>query len=129
MIATQSELGRVCDALEAFHKVSHWSGVPIVRGDLEASVGHLIEHGAVFIDRGVLGVSRLPLYFNAGTAVCLEVFFWGRGQGRELRKAAEQWAADNGCAFIAMAGSDARSESFYRRAGYEPFGYQYMRSL
>jgi GNAT superfamily N-acetyltransferase len=51
----------------------------------------------------------------------------GRGTGRALMSAFEQWAADRGCALVALA--TRRAAPFYRALGYEQSATYYRKVL
>jgi GNAT superfamily N-acetyltransferase len=68
-----------------------------------------------------LGFRHLTFYANGPAAWVEEVFVRrqerGRGIGRALMSAFEQWAAAQGCGLIALA--TRRAAPFYRALGYE----------
>jgi GNAT superfamily N-acetyltransferase len=69
----------------------------------------------------LLGFRHLTFYANGPVGWVEEVFVRhrerGRGAGRALMNAFEQWAADQGCALVALA--TRRAAPFYRALGYE----------
>ena len=69
----------------------------------------------------LLGFRHLTFYANGPVGWVEEVFVRhqdrGRGTGRALMNAFEQWAADQGCTLIALA--TRRAAPFYRALGYE----------
>jgi GNAT superfamily N-acetyltransferase len=69
----------------------------------------------------LLGFRHLTFYANGPIGWVEEVFVRdqnrGRGTGRALMDTFEQWAADQGCALIALA--TRRAAPFYRALGYE----------
>jgi GNAT superfamily N-acetyltransferase len=69
----------------------------------------------------LLGFRHLTFYANGPVAWVEEVAVRrqdrGRGAGRALMSAFEQWAAAQGCALVALA--TRRAAPFYRAAGYE----------
>jgi len=69
----------------------------------------------------LLGFRHLTFYANGPADWVEEVFVRprarGRGTGRALMSAFEQWAADQGCALVALA--TRRAAPFYRALGYE----------
>jgi GNAT superfamily N-acetyltransferase len=69
----------------------------------------------------LLGFEHLTFYANGPVAWVEEVFVRGRdrgrGVGRVLMDAFERWAAERGCALVALA--TRRAAPFYRALGYE----------
>jgi GNAT superfamily N-acetyltransferase len=69
----------------------------------------------------LLGFQHLTFYANGPVAWAEEVYVRsqdrGRGIGRALMRAFEQWAATQGCTLIALA--TRRAAPFYRALGYE----------
>jgi GNAT superfamily N-acetyltransferase len=69
----------------------------------------------------LLGFRHLTFYANGPVGWVEEVFVRrqdrGRGTGRALMSAFEQWAADQGCVLVALA--TRRAAPFYRALGYE----------
>jgi GNAT superfamily N-acetyltransferase len=69
----------------------------------------------------LLGFQHLTFYANGPVAWVEEVVVRrqdrSRGVGRALMSAFEQWAADSGCALVALA--TRRAAPFYRALGYE----------
>ena len=69
----------------------------------------------------LLGFRHLTFYANGPVGWVEEVFVRrqdrGRGTGRALMSAFEQWAADRGCVLVALA--TRREAPFYRALGYE----------
>jgi len=69
----------------------------------------------------LLGFRHLTFYANGPVGWVEEVFVRrqdrGRGAGRALMSAFEQWAADRGCGLVALA--TRRAAPFYRALGYE----------
>jgi len=69
----------------------------------------------------LLGFQHLTFYANGPVAWVEEVAvhrpYRGRGIGRDLMRAFEQWAGRQGCALIALA--TRRAAPFYRALGYE----------
>jgi GNAT superfamily N-acetyltransferase len=69
----------------------------------------------------LLGFQHLTFYANGPVAWVEEVLVRrqdrGRGIGRALMRAFEQWAAEQGCGLIALA--TRRAAPFYRALGYE----------
>src|SRR5579859_6132253 len=69
----------------------------------------------------LLGFEHLTFYANGPVAWVEEVFVRGqdrgRGVGRVLMGAFERWAAERGCALVALA--TRRAAPFYRALGYE----------
>jgi GNAT superfamily N-acetyltransferase len=78
----------------------------------------------------LLGFQHLTFYANGPVAWVEEVVVRsqdrGRGIGRELMSAFEQWAASHGCALIALA--TRRAAPFYRALGYQESA-RYFRKL
>ena len=69
----------------------------------------------------LLGFRHLAFYANGPVGWVEEVFVRhqdrGRGVGRALMGAFEQWAAEQGCVLVALA--TRRAAPFYRTLGYE----------
>jgi GNAT superfamily N-acetyltransferase len=69
----------------------------------------------------LLGFRHLTFYANGPVAwveeVCVGGAERGRGTGRALMNGFEQWAADEGCALVALA--TRRAAPFYLALGYE----------
>jgi GNAT superfamily N-acetyltransferase len=69
----------------------------------------------------LLGFRHLTFYANGPVAWVEEIVVRGgdrgRGTGRALMSAFEQWAAAEGCALVALA--TRRAAPFYRAVGYE----------
>ena len=69
----------------------------------------------------LLGFRHLTFYANGPVAWAEEVLVRGdhrgRGVGRALMTAFERWAAEQGCALVALA--TRRAAPFYRALGYE----------
>jgi GNAT superfamily N-acetyltransferase len=69
----------------------------------------------------LLGFRHLTFYANGPVAWVEEIVVRGhdrgRGIGRALINAFEQWAADQGCVLVALA--TRRAAPFYRAVGYE----------
>lgn len=76
-------------------------------------------------------------YFHLGKSIArlssLVVSERMRGQqlGAELLAAAERWAGEQGCDQLELTSSTKRERAhgFYRRAGYEPSAYRFVRRL
>lgn len=81
---------------------------------------------------GMIGalVSEHPY---SGERVASELFWWvepaHRGHGRDLMKAAEAWARDQGAARFQMVAPNARVGRLYERFGYTAVETLYQRSL
>jgi GNAT superfamily N-acetyltransferase len=69
----------------------------------------------------LLGFQHLTFYANGPVGWVEEVFVRrqdrGRGTGRALMSAFEQWAADRGCVLVALA--TRRAAPFYHALGYQ----------
>jgi GNAT superfamily N-acetyltransferase len=78
----------------------------------------------------LLGFEHLTFYANGRVAWAEEVFvrgdLRGRGIGRALMTAFEQWAGERGCALVALA--TRRAAPFYHALGYEDSA-TYLRKL
>src|SRR5690242_13133831 len=78
----------------------------------------------------LLGFEHLTFYANGRVAWVEEVFvrgdLRGRGIGRALMTAFEQWACERGCALVALA--TRRAAPFYRALGYQDSA-AYLRKL
>jgi len=78
----------------------------------------------------LLGFEHLTFYANGRVAWVEEVFvrgdLRGRGIGRALMTAFEQWACGRGCALVALA--TRRAAPFYRALGYQDSA-AYLRKL
>jgi GNAT superfamily N-acetyltransferase len=78
----------------------------------------------------LLGFEHLTFYANGRVAWVEEVFvrgdLRGRGVGRALMAAFEGWAAERGCALVALA--TRRAAPFYHALGYEDSA-TYLRKL
>jgi len=79
----------------------------------------------------LLGFQHLTFYANGPVAWVEEVAvhrpYRGRGIGRDLMSAFEQWAGRQGCALIALA--TRRAAPFYRALGYEESAVYFRKML
>jgi GNAT superfamily N-acetyltransferase len=85
----------------------------------------------------LLGVATLhatPVLHRAGpvgrvTALVVDASLRGRGIGRALMQAAEQWAAERGCVLIEVTSNQRRADAhkFYEGLGYERTSFRFAR--
>ncbi len=122
--ATVEDIPRIVDMGRAFHSYSPWRHVPFdphATGDFAASI---IRNGVIFLtEDGMCGGCITPFYFSPDYKLGVEMFWWAPKHGRELRKAFEAWAQENGATAVQFSAlSDNRSEAVnavYTRAGFE----------
>jgi GNAT superfamily N-acetyltransferase len=85
----------------------------------------------------LLGVATLhatPVLHRAGpvgrvTALVVDASLRGRGIGRTLMAAAEQWAAERGCVLMEVTSNQRRADAhmFYEGLGYERTSFRFAR--
>ena len=84
---------------------------------------------------GMVGVILFPFWFNRHHTTSTELFWWAekKGNGMELFKAGEAWAADHGAKTMHMAALEALRPdelgAFYERAGYHAHEHAYLKRL
>lgn len=133
--ATPADVPALVDLCARFHAWSQFPGTTFDAASCERSFQRLIEtetgvllHGG----GGLLGLSVGPLFFNHDERMAVELFFWApEGNGDAFRKAAEQWAEDQGATVLMMCAHEPseRSSTWYLRKGYAPFGRQFMKVI
>jgi GNAT superfamily N-acetyltransferase len=84
---------------------------------------------------GVATLHATPVLHRAGpvgrvTALVVDASLRGRGIGRALMEAAEQWAAAQGCVLIEVTSNQRRvdAHNFYERLGYERTSFRFARA-
>ena len=132
--AGADDLATACEFATRFHAESVHADVPVVAEALEAWMAGLIEGGAVFLsDEGIIGGVIVPFYWNPDAKMAVEMFWWAPKDGRALRLALEQWAADEGALRVVFSGQvnerQATIDKVFRRAGYRPVEVGYMKDL
>ena len=107
--------------LEAFHGAGEMA---LVAED-DSSPDHLL---------GMATLHRTPLLHRAGpvgrvSALVVEERMRGRGIGRALMRAAEQWAAERGCVLMEVTSNMRRADahSFYEGLGYDRTSFRFAR--
>lgn len=115
------------------HALSPFQALEAQDDSLALTMRTLIERddAAVFIGGGMIGVMAHPCIFNHGLRLAQEAFWFAEADGMALLRAAEGWAASQGCiAFLMGALADERSPlmaRLYRRAGFKPVENFYMK--
>lgn len=117
-----------------FHAYSPWSIYPVDQAELRAFMGGLTQRGVILLsDDGILGGFLNPLYFNPSILAGIELFWWARTGGADLRDAFEAWAIEQGAQGVAFSGlADSRAkaiERVFRRAGYTPVETSYYKRV
>ena len=123
--ATHDDIDEIVRLGADFLAICPYSWVPLDAEAFAVFVGGLIEGGAVFLSEdGMIGGCLSPFFFNPSVLIGAELFWFARSEGRELRKAFEEWATDRGAACITCAGLANDREPAIRRiytaAGYVP---------
>lgn len=132
--ATLDDLKDACEFATRFHSESVHADVPVVAEPLETWMAGLIEGGAVFLsDEGIIGGVMVPFYWNPAFKMAVELFWWAPKDGRALRVAFEQWAAEQEACRIVFSGQvNERQDTIdkiFRRAGYRPVEVGYVKGL
>lgn len=110
-----------------FYGISPWKGhIDLNADDLRGFLANLIGGaGVIFInDNSMCGGMLSPLYFNHSAVVSVELFWFSRGEGGDVRKAFEEWSVDNGAQLIQMTclanEKEAGMRRLFRAGGYQP---------
>lgn len=79
--------------------------------------------GAIFLsDDGFIGGLLNGLYFNPSVVFGVELFWWARSEGRQLRETFEAWCREKGAQGMQSTGiandREATIRKVYERAGY-----------
>jgi len=124
-----------------FHAASPVADLPYSPEAAGAVCAALIETGGLFVIetdgavRGMAGAVASPTWFGSAKAG-QELFWWADGCGSEaldLRRRLEDWARDQGCVrFSMICLEDPRAPvlaRLYRREGYAPVEYHFMKEL
>ena len=132
--ATHDDLDRIADLGTDFHAFSPWREVPLDRDSLKAFCARLIDGGIILLsDGGLCGGLLNPLYFNPAFVVAAELFWWAPKEGRALRLAFEEWAAEQGAhgvQFSALGNEkSATVGKLFERAGYRKVETGYYKEL
>lgn len=132
--ATKDDLERIADLGADFHAYSPWCKVPFDREAIKAFCSSMIDGGVIFLsDEGLCGGLLNPLYFNPSVVIAVELFWWAPSEGAALRKAFEEWAAENnafGVQFSALGDERAATvEALFKRAGYRKVETGYFKEL
>jgi GNAT superfamily N-acetyltransferase len=96
---------------------------PIVAVEGKQVIGLIGIHAMVTVHRAA-PVGRIPVLVVAEEAQ-------GRGLGRLLVEAAEQWCREQGCQLVEVTSNDRRGDAhaFYRHLGYERTSIRFMKRL
>ncbi len=126
--ATISDIDSMLRLGRLFHKASPYAS--IVRFDdvsMRETLSNLINSpsGVVFLtDYAICGGLLVPMHFNKSVVVAAELFLFSeKGSGSDVRKAFENWSADNGAKFIQMSCLVNAKEKPMRRL-FSSFGYE-----
>lgn len=123
--AELADLREVVDLCNRFHSYSPWQTIPFDEVAMGRFIIGLIQNGVVFLSEEGLCAGLLnPLYFNPAFVVAVEMLWFAPKGGRELRKAFEEWAAEQGAQAVQFSalGDDraATVARLFARAGYAP---------
>ena len=124
---------------ELIHELGH----PITQKQVRKNLAALKKFGeALFVatlDKQVVGmcgvgrrvVIHRPAPLGRITALVVATKAQGRGIGRLLVEAAEEWMRKKGCQLVEVTSNDRRAEAhaFYRRLGYERSSIRFFKKL
>lgn len=132
--AVQADVPAILGLLSDCHEASGYADIEFDQAYSEALLSHLMASDDALVlttGEGVLITVLSPLHFSPALQA-LELAFWGRG-GREMVKAAQEWAKGRGAVrFVAANEINARTQAmnrWYRREGLQPVSMSYARSL
>lgn len=120
-----------------FHAVSGYGDVPYDENTMVDLFITLVHSGGIFVvgDKpvGMIGGVVFPVFFNRGSLMAQELFWWSEspGAGKALLDTFEAWAKSLGAERIVMMALDAlesdRVGDILKRRGYVPAESNYMK--
>lgn len=131
MIATEADIPLIVELALESHPGSVWAqvGAKPDPESIERTVRALMarEDALVLVcDRGTLWLVKQALWFDHSQPVTFEMFFYATRGGDALRREGEKWA-DGLILMNRHATTDARLDTYYRRAGYVPIEHAFVR--
>ena len=135
--ATADDLPQLLAIGERFWSISPWAAMGLERDDIAICeyLERAIEGGGCFLSDsgGVIFGFAAPLWASPSNLIAIEMAWFGRGEGRALREAFEDWARSIGCVAVQMStlgdGSDDETGRKLSTAGYAKNGQMWWRSL
>lgn len=108
-----------------FHSYGIWRDHEYAPQAVETFLVNLLDKGAIFrTETGMCGGMLYPHWFSPSALMAVELFWWAKEGGSELKQAFEDWGREMGavgCQFSAMADDKLPIMSrMFRRAGYQP---------
>lgn len=121
--ATVDDLPEIVSLGAEFLAAGHWGVVGLDKEAFADFAQRLIAGGVILLsDHGMLGGMVQPLYFQPSVVLGSELFWWGPKEGRELRRAFEDWCQERGASFVQFSGlvNDRTPliDRLFERAGY-----------
>lgn len=130
-VATEKDVPALLERLARFHGLSGEAG-SFDAGVTADFLRRVMAGGVVFMtDRGCIGATLVPEWFNGARLLACELFWQADGGGLDLLRAFERWAADQGANEIRMASLAKlpRAGRLLLARGYSPAETSYRKEL